>query len=97
MVQQAGFAITGKDIALDTDDCGDVGTPVGVSELVGRIEDGDGTAFVAVAPFVVTVIGPERRRGFCDPGDLLEQGRLVVLDLGDQRDIGFCCDLEVFF
>jgi hypothetical protein len=50
-----------------------------------------------LATFVVTVIGPERRRGFCDPGDLLEQGRLVVLDLDDQRDIDFGCDLEVFF
>lgn len=74
-----------------------MGTPIGVGELVGGIEDGDDTAFVAVATFVATVIGPERRRGFCDPDDLLEQGRLVVLDLGDQRDIRFCCDLEVFF
>ena len=97
VVQQAGLAVAGKYIALDTNDCGDVGTPVGVGELVGRIEDGDDAAFVAVAAYVVAVIGAERRRGFGDRGDLLEQGRLVVLDLDDQRDIGFGCDLEVFF
>jgi hypothetical protein len=97
VVQQAGLAVTGKYIALDTNDCGDVGTPVGVGDLVGRIKDGDGTALITVAAYVVTVIGFERRRGFGNRGDLLEQGRLVVLDLDDQRDIGFGCDLEVFF
>jgi hypothetical protein len=97
VVQQAGLAVAGKYIALDTNDCRDVGTPVGAGELVGRIEDGDGAALVAVAAYVVTVIGFERRRGFGNRGDLLEQGRLVVLDLDDQRDIGFGCDLEVFF
>lgn len=97
MVQQAGLAVAGKCIALDTDDYGEVGTPIGVGELVGKIEDGDGAALVAVTADVVTVIGAERRRGFGNRGDLLEQGRLVVLDLDDQRDIGFGCDLEVFF
>ena len=96
-VQQAGLAVAGKYTALDTNDCGDVRTPVGAGELVGRIEDGDGAALVAVAAYVVTVIGFERRRGFGNCDDLLEQGRLVVLDLDDQRDIGFGCDLEVFF
>ena len=72
-------------------------TPVGAGELVGRIEDGDGAALVVVATFVVTVIGFEQRRGFGNRGDLLEQGWLIVLDLDDQRDIGFGCDFEVFF
>jgi hypothetical protein len=97
VVQQAGLAVAGKYIALDTNDCGDVGPPIGVGEPVGRVEYGDGAAFVAVAAYIVAVIGPERRRGFGDRGDLLEQGRLVVLDLDDQCDIGFGCDLEVFF
>ena len=80
VVQQAGLAVAGKYIALDTNDCGDVEMPVGAGELVDRTEDGAGAALVAVAASIVTVIGFERRRGFGDRGDLLEQGRLVVLD-----------------
>ena len=87
----------GEDIALDTDDGGDVGMPVAVGEFVGGIEDGDGAAFVAVAAVVVAMGGAERGRGGGDFLDLLVQGRLVVLDLDDQGDVGFGGDLECFF
>jgi hypothetical protein len=40
---------------------------------------------------------PDRRRGCRDLLDLLMQGRLIVLDLDDQRDVGFCRDLKCFF
>jgi hypothetical protein len=85
------------DLALDPDDGGDMGLPVGVGELVGRIEDGDGAAFVAAAPDVVAVVNPERRRGGGDFRDPRVQGWLIVLDLNDQRYVGLFGDLEVFF
>ena len=97
VVQQPGLAVAGEDIALATDDGGDVRMPVRGGELVGGIEDGDSAAFVAVATFVVAVVGLERRRGRGAPGNLLEQGRLVVLDLDDRRDVGLRGDLEMFF
>jgi hypothetical protein len=71
--------------------------PVGVGQFAGGIEDGDGVAFVAVAAFVAAVGRPERGRGSGDLLDLLVQGRLVVLDLDDQREAGFCRDVEKFF
>ena len=70
-----------------------MGMPVGVGQFAGGIEDGD----VAVATLVVAVGRAGRRRGDGDPLDLLVQRRLVVLDLNDQGDAGFCRDLEMFF
>ena len=49
VAQQPGPGIAGEDIALDPDDGGDVGVPVGVGQFVGGIEDADGAGFVAVA------------------------------------------------
>ncbi len=97
VVQQPSCGIAGEDIALDTDDGGDVGMPVGAGQLFGGIKDGDCAAFVAVAAFVVAVGRPERRRGRGDELALLVQGRLVVLDLDDQGDVGLCGNLEMFF
>jgi len=42
-------------VALNSDDGGDVWMPVGVGQLVCRIEDGDGATFVAVAALVVAM------------------------------------------
>jgi hypothetical protein len=97
MAQQPGPGVAGEDIALDTDDGGDVGMPVGVGQFAGRIEDGDGAAFVAVAALVAAVGRPDWLRGGGDFLDLLVQGRLVVLDLNDQGDVGFRRELEMFF
>jgi len=97
LVQQPGLGDTGEDIALDTDDGGDVGMPVCVSQFAGGIEDGDGAAFVAVACLVVAVRGLDRGGSLGDVLDLLAQSGLVVLDLDDQGDVGFSGDLEVFF
>lgn len=97
MVQQPSCGVAGEDSALDTDDGGNVGMPVGVYQLVGGIEDGDGAAFVAVAAAVMAVGRPERWRGRRDLLALPVQGRLVVLDLDDQGDVALCGDLEVFF
>jgi len=71
--------------------------PVGVGQLVGGIEDGDGAAFVAVAALVVAVDRAERCCGGRDLLDLLVQGGLVVFDPDDQGDVGCCCDREMFF
>ena len=95
--QQPGLGVAGKDAALDTDDGGDVGMPLGVGQFTGGIEDGDGAAFVAVAALVAAVGRPERRRSRGDFLNLLVQGRLVVLDLDDQGDVGFSGDFKMFF
>jgi len=97
MAQQSGLGVAGIDVAFNTDDSGDMWIPVGVGQLVGGIEDGDGAAFVAVAALVVAVDRPERRRGRRDLLDPLAQGGLVVLDPDDQGDVGFCCDGKMFF
>lgn len=97
MVQQSGLAVTSEDFALNPDDSGDVRMPVRVGEFLGGIEYGHGPALVAVAPFVMAVIGPEWFGGNRDFADPLEQGGLVVLDLDDQRNVGLCCNLEMFF
>jgi len=97
VAQQPGLGVAGVDVALDPDDGGDMGMPVGVGQPVRGIEDGDGAAFVAVAALVVGVGRPERRRDGRDFLDLLAQGRLVVLDADDQGDVGRCGGLEMFF
>ena len=97
MAQQSGLGVAGVDIALDLDDGSDVRMPVGIGQLVGRIEDGDGAAFVAVAALVSAVNRPERRRGGRDLLNLLVQGRLVVLNTDDQDDVGCRRDFEMFF
>ena len=71
--------------------------PVGVGEFAGRIEDRHGAVFEAAATVADGFAGTE---GFCRIGNLndrLQQGRLVALDLNDQRDIGLLGDLEMFF
>ena len=55
VAQQPGPGLAGEDIALDPDDGGDVGVPVGVGEFVGGIEDADGAGFVAVATLVAAL------------------------------------------
>jgi hypothetical protein len=55
VAQQSSLGIAGEDIALDPDDGGDVGVPVGVGEFVGGIEDADGAGFVAVATLVAAL------------------------------------------
>ena len=97
MVQQTGLTVAGVDIALDADDGSDVGMPIGAGELVGGIEDGDEARLVAITAPVVAAGGTERSGGRADLLSLLVQGRLVVLDLDDQGDVGVAGDLEQFF
>jgi hypothetical protein len=97
MAQQPGLAVAGEHVALDTDDGGDVIVPVGSGKLVGGIEDRDGAGFVAVAAGIATMGAPARGCGGADCLDLSVQGRLVVLDLNDQGNVGFCGDFEMFF
>lgn len=74
-----------------------MGVPVGIGQCVGRIEYADGAAFVAVAAVVTAAGRAEWRRSIREILDPLVQARLVILDLNDQREIGFCRDLECFF
>jgi len=72
--------------------------PVEVGQFAGGIKDGDGAAFIAIAPLAVTGVGAIVRRG--GGGDALgglAQGRLVVLELDDQAEAGFGGGLECFF
>src|SRR5271165_5804601 len=71
--------------------------PVVTGELIAGIEDRDGAALVTAAPDVMAMGGAEWRGSGGDFVDLLVQGRLVVLHLDNQGDLGFCGDLEVFF
>jgi hypothetical protein len=96
MVQQTGLAAAAEHLTFDADHCGDVRMPVAANELVGRIEDADGAALVAVASGVVAMSGGDRGRSR-DLLDLLVKGRLVVLDLDDQGGTDFGGDLEDFF
>lgn len=95
MAQHPGRGVASEDITLDTDNAGDVGMPVGVAQFVGGIENGDGAAFVSVAPLVAATGRPGRRRGRTDLLGLPVQRGLVVLD--DQGDVGVRRDLEMFF
>ncbi len=71
--------------------------PIRVVEFFRRIEDRDGTVFVAVAAFVLAFAGAERFCRLGNLGDRLKQARLVALDLNNQSDVGLFGDLEVFF
>ena len=95
--QQPGADAAGVDDTFDTDDGLEMGLPIRVVEFSGGIEDGDSAGFVAPAALVVAAAGTERLGGDGDCGDRLQQGRLVVLDLNDQAEIGLPGDLEVFF
>ncbi len=71
--------------------------PVGAGKPVGGMEDRNGAGFVTVAAGIVTMGSPARGCGGADCLDLSVQGRLIVLDLDDQGNAGFCGDLEMFF
>ena len=71
--------------------------PSSVGEAVGWIEDGDGAALVAIASPIAAGRDGEWRGASGDGLAVLEKGALVVLDLDDQRDVGFGCDVEMFF
>lgn len=96
VAQQPGLGVAGVDAALDPDGGGDMRLPVGAGQRVGRIEDGDGAALVAVAALVVAMGSMERCRGGRDLLDCLMQGRLVAPDPDDQGYVGGCRDGEKF-
>ncbi len=97
MAQQPGLAVADEHVALDADDGGDVIVPVGADKLVGGIEDRDGAGFVAVAAGIVALGAPARGCGGANCLDLSVQGRLVILDLDDQGNVGFCGEFKMFF
>ena len=71
-----------------------MGLPVGAGERLRGGEHADGAALVAVAADIVALDRLERRGGGGDLGAGLMQGRLVVLELHDQRDVGLGGDVE---
>ncbi|MDQ2944502.1 MAG: hypothetical protein M3Y27_00905 [Acidobacteriota bacterium] len=95
--EQAGGGIAGIDLTFDTNDGVDMVLPVSVGQSVGGVEHGDGAALVAIAAFVAAVDSAGWRGGGGDGFAAPEQGRLVFLDLDDQRDVGLGRDFEMFF
>ena len=93
LAEQPGCRIACGDRALDRDDRGDMGAPIGAGERVGRGEDGDDPGFIAIA----AVDGIVRRERCGEAFGRAFPGRLIVLDLNDQSDLGGWRDLEEFF
>ena len=86
------------DRALDLDDSGDMRLPFRFRDGERGVEYGDGSSFVAVAPFLVHC--PRARLGIgcgADGLDLLTEDRLVVFELDDQMRVGDGGGLESFF
>src|SRR5271166_5698155 len=82
-VPQPGCGAAGKDPALELNHRLDVRTPLGIGQLVGRVEDGGDARLIAIAAFIVAFVASQGGRGLRNRLDLLKQGRLVVLDLDD--------------
>lgn len=97
LAEQPGCRIACGDRALDPDDRGDMGVPIGACECVGRAEDRDDPGFIAIAAVIAAVGGIVRRDRRGEAFDRAFQGRLIVLDLNDQSDFGGLRDLEEFF
>lgn len=97
LAEQPGCRIACGDRALDPDDRGDMGVPIGAGECVGRAEDRDDPGFIAIAAVIAAVGGIVRRGCRGEAFDRAFQGRLIVLDLNDQTDFGGLGDLEEFF
>jgi hypothetical protein len=97
LAKQTGCRIANCDRALDPDDRGDMRVPTSVSERAGRIEDGDGAGFVAIAPAVAAMSDIARRNRRYNAFDRLFQRGLIVLDLDNQADFGGLRDGEEFF
>jgi len=87
----------GQGAAADAHESRDEGSPFGVAQRAGWVEDLDVTVFLPVAGAVAAVVALE---GSCRCGEIVEamlQVRLVLLDLYDQIIAGRLGDLECFF
>ena len=83
--------------AADAHEGRDEGSPFGVAQRVGWVEDLDETVFLPVAGAVAAVVGFE---GPCRCGEVFEvmlQVRLVFLDLDDEVIARRLGGLECFF
>ncbi len=95
-VPHAGGGAASEDIALDADDCGDMGAPFRIGDTVGGIEHGDAAAFMSVARRIGAVRAGERLRVGTAQLNLPMQTWLVVLELDDQIDAGLSGGPECF-
>ena len=90
--------LEGLDQALDPNECRDQRLPFGFCDDGRGIEHGNFPGLVAIALFGVNGLGiGERFAGVAGDFGLLVQGRLVVLDLDDQMEIGGARGPEGFF
>ena len=83
--------------ARDADNRGDQEPPFAIPEgCVGSI-DLDAPVFLAIARQIAAFVRVDRRRRRGDMLALLQQSRLIALDLNDQLIAGLPGDLESFF
>jgi hypothetical protein len=75
----------------------DEGSPFGVAQRAGWVEDLDVTVFLPVAGAVAAVVGFEGLRRCSEVFEVMLQVRLVLLDLDDEVIAGRLGDLEGFF
>ena len=94
--QQPVAGVAGVDDTLDTDDSLGVSLPVAIVEFASGVADADGAGFIAVATLVMAVVRAERRGRGGQLSNILQQGRLVALDLNDQADTGPWATSKVF-
>ena len=86
------------DGVLNLNEGGDIGLPFRADDRGWRIEHGNGSSFVAIAPFLINGLNATKRFDSGASGvDRLTQARLVVLELNDQMGVGGSRGLEGFF
>ena len=56
VVPSPGAAVAGEDLALNTDNGGEVRAPVGIEQGADWLKDGDDTALVAVSALVAAAV-----------------------------------------
>jgi hypothetical protein len=83
--------------AADAHEGRDEGSPFGVAQRAGWVEDLDVTVLLPVAGAVAAMVAREGLRRCSEDFEVMLQVRLVLLDLDDQVIAGRLGDLEGFF
>ena len=94
---EAGLGITMQDIAGDADDGLDQWFPLGSSNRGGGAEYLGGPGFMPAASGGDLGMAAGGVAGGADGFDVLQQGRLIVLQLDDDASLRLCGGLEGFF
>jgi hypothetical protein len=86
------------DHALNQNDRGDIRLPFRANDRWRRVKHGNGSGFMAIAPFLIDGLNAGKRHGDCASGlDHLMQRWLVALELNDQMRVCGGGGFEGFF